>query len=122
MQGQGAVPHGFCVHDRKLLIDAKEAEEVRTIFRRYLALQSVPALVDDLAATGFCTRKRVLTSGRSIGHVCFGRGALALLLENPIYIGKIRHKTAVYDGDHEALIDPDTFNRVQQLLADNHHG
>lgn len=117
----GAIPLGFKVEERKLLIHPEEAEEVRYIFNRYLELRSVPALTDDLAAKGIRTRRRTMQSGRSIGGVCFGRGALAHLLKNPIYIGRIQHKGTVYDGEHDALIDPELFQRVQQTIADNRH-
>lgn len=115
----GAIPHGFRVEDRKLLENEIEAAEVRYIFGRYLELRSIPALVDDLATRGIRTRKRIQKSGRTIGGVCFGRGPLALLLKNPVYIGKIRHKDKIYEGEHHALIEPELFERVQETLAKN---
>jgi DNA invertase Pin-like site-specific DNA recombinase len=117
----GAVPHGYRVEQRKLLIEPAEAEAVRHIFERYLELESIPMLVDELARDGYRTRRRVLTDGRVIGNVCFGRGALALMLKNPIYIGKIRHKDLVHDGEHEAIIDRATFDAVQETLKRNNH-
>src|SRR4029079_7724554 len=103
------------------LIEPAEAEAVRHIFERYLELESIPMLVDELARDGYRTRRRVLTDGRVIGNVCFGRGALALMLKNPIYIGKIRHKDLVHDGEHEAIIDRATFDAVQETLKRNNH-
>lgn len=38
------------------------------------------------------------------------------LLTDPFYIGKIRWNDLIYDGKHEALIDKETFDRVQQIL------
>ena len=35
----------------------------------------------------------------------------------PIYVGTIRHKDAVYDGEHPAIVDQDTFDRVQSTMA-----
>jgi site-specific DNA recombinase len=115
----GAIPHGFYVKDRKLLIEPTEAKEVRYIFDRYLELKSVPALVEDLAAKDVVTRRRPLKDGRTIGGVFFGRGALAQMLKNPTYIGRIKHKDAVYDAEYEALIETDTFEQVQKTIAEN---
>lgn len=115
----GTVPHGYRVEDRKLLIEPKEAEEVRYIFNRYLELKSVPALVDDLARRGMHTRIRHRKAGGTIGNVCFGKGPLGFLLKNPVFIGKIRHKDSVYDGEHDPIIDQDIFDRVQSILASN---
>lgn len=38
------------------------------------------------------------------------------LLSDPFYIGKNRWNDKLYDGNQEALIDEDTFNKVQQVL------
>lgn len=117
----GAIPHGYSVEARRLVINDEEAKQVRFIFRRYLDLKSVPALADDLAARGFRTRARQLSDGRSIGNIVFGNGALGHLLNNVTYTGKVKHNDETYDGEHEAIIDPQTFVLVQQTLANNRY-
>lgn len=115
----GPVPLGYRVEQRKLVVDPEEAETVRHIFRRYLELQSIPALVDDLARGGFRTRKRVMASGHIVGGVRFSRGPLGVMLQNPAYIGKVKHKGLVHDGEHEAIIDNDTFAAAHETLKRN---
>lgn len=117
----GTVPHGYHVKERKLLVDAKEAEDVSYIFKRYLELKSILKLADDLAQRGMRTRTRTLNSGQTIGNVNFGRGPLNLILKNQIYIGNIKHKDAIYEGEHNAIIDMDIFEQVQTLIAANNH-
>jgi len=59
------------------------------------------------------------TSGkpsRNRGGVGFAKGHIHAILSNPIYAGRIRHRTAVYPGQHPALIDPATWEKVQDLL------
>ena len=46
----------------------------------------------------------------------YSRGRIYKILTNPIYIGKIRHKTDIYEGLHSAIIDVAQFNRVQEQL------
>ena len=46
------------------------------------------------------------------------RGALKHLLSNPIYVGEVRHKDKIYSGQHEAIVDQETFDAVQAKLAD----
>ena len=46
----------------------------------------------------------------------WSRGRIHNILINPIYIGKIRHKTEVYEGLHAAIIEQDQFDRVQEQL------
>ena len=117
----GTVPHGYNVHERKLLVQPKEADEVQYIFSRYLELRSTLKLVDDLAAKGIRTRERLLSCGRKIGNVNFGPGPLGHLLKNQVYIGKTKHKDAVYEGEHDPIIDLETFNKVQVLIASNNN-
>lgn len=48
----GPVPLGYEVKDRKLVVTEDEAEQVRHIMRRYVALGSVPALAEELDREG----------------------------------------------------------------------
>lgn len=57
-------------------------------------------------------------SGRTQGGNPFSRGQIYATLRNPIYIGKIRHKTNVWDGQHEAIIDIELWDKVQAKLQD----
>jgi hypothetical protein len=51
--------------------------------------------------------------------VLFGKAALGQLLKNVTYAGKGRHHDEIFDGEHDAVIDPDTVDLVQQTLAKN---
>lgn len=115
----GVVPLGYEVVDRKLQIVAAEAEKVRHIFARYLALGSVYALQAELASDRILTKSRVLKDGRIYGDKNFSRGALYQMLHNRIYRGEITHREKSYPGEHEEMIDAETFDRVGQLLAGN---
>jgi site-specific DNA recombinase len=44
---------------------------------------------------------------------------LHALLTNPLYVGKIKHKADRYPGEHEAIIAPDLFDKVQETLHYN---
>jgi site-specific DNA recombinase len=44
------------------------------------------------------------------------------LLNNEIYTGRIAHKGESYLGQHPAIIDPVTWEKVQVLLAHNNRG
>ncbi len=118
----GPVPLGYEVKDRKLLVMSKEAEQVRHIMRRYLALGSVPALVEELESEGYRTKVQRRTSGPHKGGCLYRRGTLYNLLSNRIYRGMIVHKGDAYPGEHEPIVDEDLFERVQAKLADNASG
>src|SRR6202790_1209163 len=54
----GPVPLGYRSVDKKLVVVEEEAEQVRTIFRRYLALGSIGLLIVDLHQRGVRPRAR----------------------------------------------------------------
>ncbi len=98
-----------------------EAEIVRSIFRRYSELRSVTRLVDELAQQNVRSKVRQYSNGRTAGGVHFQRGSLSQLLQNPIYIGKVRHSGELYNGEHEGIIAENDWAQVQQILAANRH-
>jgi site-specific DNA recombinase len=115
----GPVPLGYEVRERKLAVNQEEAEQVRHMMRRYLALGSVPALVEELNREGYRTKIQRRTSGPHRGGCIFRRGTLYHLLSNRIYRGYIVHKDNAYPGEHEPIVDEELWNDVQALLADN---
>lgn len=115
----GTVPLGYEVKDRKLVIVPGEAEKVRHIFERYPALGSVYDLQAELAADGILTKSRVLKDGRNYGDKNFSRGALYQMLRSRIYRGEVTHRGKYYPGEHDAIIDTDTFDRVGERLSGN---
>jgi DNA invertase Pin-like site-specific DNA recombinase len=115
----GVVPLGYAVQDRKLVAVPADVAKVRMIFERYLALGSVLALVDELAAAGLRSALRVSRNGRHYGDAPFSRGALYLMLQNRIYRGEICHKGTAHPGEHQAIIEPELFEAVGSMLQQN---
>jgi DNA invertase Pin-like site-specific DNA recombinase len=113
----GQPPLGYDAKDRKLIVVPEEAEKVRHIFSRYLALRSVNALADELRQHDIGSKIRRRLDGRLYGGCPFSRGALFHLLRNRVYVGEIVHKKQTYPGMHEAIVDPDMFEKVEQQLA-----
>src|ERR1700738_1234214 len=60
----GLVPLGYEVHERRLMVNQSEAETVREIFRRYLALGCVRLLMEDLNGRGIRSKARVAKNGQ----------------------------------------------------------
>lgn len=118
----GPVPLGYRVKNRKLVEVPEEAEQVRHIMSRYLALGSVPALVEELERDGYRTKVQKRASGPHKGGCVFRRGTLYHLLSNRIYRGMIVHKGETFSGKHDAIVDEDLFEQVQLKLADNASG
>ena len=115
----GAIPLGYDVIDKALVVNPHEATAIRTIFAEYLAQVSVRELAVRLDALGVVSKQRTNRHGQVSGGTSFSRGALYNILRNPIYIGKTRHKEKLYEGLHDAIIDDVTWQSVQTQLADH---
>ncbi len=59
---------------------------------------------------------RMSGTGKRTGGIPISRGHLYWILSNPIYVGRLRHKGQIHDGLHPAIIDLETWDRVQQKL------
>lgn len=112
----GHVPLGYRADGRTLRIDEAEAETVRTLYRLYLELGTVRSVKERAAELDLRSRRRMRTGGRVSGSIHFDRGHLQHILSNPVYAGRIRHKRQVLDGQHPAIIDPEVWDKVQELL------
>ena len=115
----GNVPLGYDVKDRKLIVNEPEASTVQVIFRRYAELGSVALLKAELDRLGIVSKRREGAGGRLVGGQRFSRGALYLMLQNRIYRGDIVHKGEAYPGQHQAILDPELWEIVQDKLAAN---
>jgi site-specific DNA recombinase len=114
----GPLPLGYHMRDDKVAIVEDEAERVRGIYRRYLELSGVNALVRDLRERDIRTKSRLLATGATRGGVPFGRGSLFYLLRNRFYIGEVKYKNEILPGEQPAIMDRALFDAVQQKLID----
>ena len=114
----GVCSLGYDVRDHRLVVNQEEAKLVRHIYKRYLELGGVRLLKHDLDRCGFLSKTRVSKNGARSGGRPFSRGALYELLANPIYIGEIRHKKIRHPGQHEAIVDRETWEKVQKRLSE----
>jgi hypothetical protein len=113
----GPVPLGYEVRERRLVVNETEAELVRHIMRRYIALGSVNELIVELATDGHRTKIQQRVSGPHRGGCPFRRGTLYHLLANRIYLGDIVHKGVAHPGEHDAIVPPDLWDAVRDKLA-----
>jgi site-specific DNA recombinase len=115
----GYVPLGYDLDKGRLVVNQQEADSVRKIFSLYIETKNVTILYDSLKKSPI--RSKVWTSipGRQFGGAVLSRGTIYHLLSSPIYIGKITHKGVLHKGQHEAIIDMETWNRVAAQLKQN---
>ncbi|MDZ5607068.1 recombinase family protein [Bacillus pseudomycoides] len=101
-------PMGYNQKDGNLYINHEEAEIVKYIFESYKT-KGVISIVKSLNSRGIKTKQ-----GKT-----FNYDAVRYIINNPIYIGKIRWGedilTDIAQKDFETFIDKDTWYTIQQI-------
>ncbi|WP_245582986.1 recombinase family protein [Sediminimonas qiaohouensis] len=118
----GVPPLGYDAHPdpniRSLVINEAERETVVTLFALYENLGCLRAVEQEADRRGFRSKRHVFSTGRVQGGGLLSRGQIHHILCNTIYIGRIRHKEKVFDGQHAAIIDDELWDRVQAKLQE----
>lgn len=110
---------GYNVASTKLVVDPDEAEQVRQIFNLYLEHEGLISVVEELDSRGWRTKRWTTRKETQRGGRPFDKNSLWHLLTNITYIGKLRYKEEVHDGEHEAIIGDGLWQRVQSKLQRN---
>ena len=101
---------------KRMVVNECEAEIVRAIFDAYLEHRSLLKVVKLCEQRGWRTKTWTASSGRVMGGQPFAKPEVSRLLRNVLYVGKVAHHQHVYDGEHDAVVDADTFAAVQEQL------
>ena len=103
----------------KLRVNEDEANKVRAIFDLYLDRQSIMATIQELDQRGWNNKLWKTRKGHTRGGVPFTKATLFRLLTNVTYTGKLRYKDEVNEGEHDEIVSPEVFQKVQSLLRRN---
>ena len=117
----GVPPLGYDIDraQKKLIVNPEEAKLVRHIFRRFLKIGSATKLAQELNETGHRTKSWTTLSGNKREGRVWDKGHLYRALNNPLYVGEVQHKGQRYPGEHDAIVDRATWDRVRSILARN---
>lgn len=102
-----------------LVVNPVEAARVVEIFELYVERRSLLAVVAELNRRDWRNKAWSTRDGRPRGGLPFDKCRLHDLLTNVIYVGKTRHRDAIFPGEHEAIVSQEVFDRVQALLRRN---
>lgn len=111
----GGVVFGYDLNDKKLLvINQDEAEVVKLIFTKYADGKGLRAIANYLNKTGYKTKRN--------RH--FSINGIAQILDNPIYIGKIRwlqHENWTHNAGEEKILTLSVLmDNMKQLFQTNY--
>ncbi len=110
---------GYDVVDRRLVVNEGEAKQVRAIFGLYLKHRGLLPVVQELERRDWTQKQHVTRAGITRGGLPFTRTSVHSLLTNVTYVGKVCYQKELYTGEQAALIDPATWQAVQDLLSEN---
>jgi site-specific DNA recombinase len=110
---------GYDVHPDggSLVVNEDEAAIVRQIFDLYLELGSIQAAVAELNRRGWRTKSWTTRKGVFREGAAFSKNQLNGLLKCPLYAGKVGLRGVSYEGEHPAIVDQATFDRVQRAVG-----
>ena len=104
----------------RLVVNRREAVQVRQIFEIYLRMESLLETVKEITRLGWVTKKWTTKKGTARGGRPFDRNSLYNLLTNLVYLGKVCYRDEVYEGEHDAIIETQLFEDVQKMLKGNY--
>lgn len=113
---------GYKIIDKKYVIDEETSPLIKKIFNDYLNGVGSSTIARNLNLMGIKTTRGNKWENRTVDYI----------LQNPVYIGKIRwnpkRKTIrnykdpdimIVNGQHEPIIDENTFDKVQTIIEHN---
>jgi site-specific DNA recombinase len=101
---------------RTVEVDPERAPLMTWAFETYATGDwTIRTLLAELTDRGLTTVPGPRTPGRplTVSH-------LHRLLRHPYYVGVVRYQGVLYEGKHERLVEPETWQRVQELLSAKH--
>lgn len=114
---------GYSLKDKTYIPD-ENANKVKYIFDAYINGKGYRKIATELSAMGVLTSRGNPPDNRFVEYI----------LRNPVYIGKIRwtsegngsrtryltdnENTMIVDGKHEPIIDEETFEKAQNMIAE----
>lgn len=112
----GCPPLGYDIEHRKLVVNEKEAPLIQEIFELYPAVRSGHMLAGHLNRKGHRNKRWVAQTGKVCGGGKFTYQSVYKLLNNPNYIGYVRHKDKLYEGQHDAIISQELWDEAHTIM------
>ncbi|WP_320165111.1 recombinase family protein [uncultured Trichococcus sp.] len=103
--GGGEIPIGYDYTDGALVVNEYEAMQIREMYSMFLDGCSYHEIRKYLSER-YTTKSGSWTSTSSVSRS----------LKQVLYIGKIEHKGAIHEGQHEPIISPEVFAAAQAQI------
>jgi len=118
----GPVPLGYDLVEKQLVLNEKEAEQAREVFRLYINLGSILAVAEEANRRGWTTKTWTMQSGEVKQGKPFNKITVRNLITNPVYTGKVKLNGELFDGVQPAIINEKEWRIAQEHLKRNGMG
>lgn len=105
----GSVPMGYRVENKKLVVEPEEARVIQRIFQRFIEIQSPTLIAQELNKDGIRTKQ-----GKA-----WDKPHIYRILNNHTYIGQVKYKGSICEGEQEAIVELDVWDRTREILRVN---
>jgi site-specific DNA recombinase len=101
---------------RTIEVDPERGPLMAWAFQAYATGDwTILRLLDELTTRGLTTKPGPRTPSKPLSD-----SQLHSLLRHPYYMGVVRYRGAIYPGKHPRLVEPETWQKVQDLLSAKH--
>jgi site-specific DNA recombinase len=114
--GMPVLGYDVAAEGGRLVVNQREAEQVREIFHLYTQRRSLKAVVEELGGRGWTTKEYQSKRGKLHGGRSFQKPTLLRLLTNALYVGRVEHKGEIYVGEQEAIVEASVWEPIQGEL------
>ena len=104
----GVVPYGYQLDPEKgLVLNAEEAVIVKKMFKMYaFGKEGTHTICHTLNDAGHRNRRGKKWDKRVILH----------MIKNPLYVGKLRWREVIYEGNHDPIISDVLFEKTREIM------
>lgn len=102
--GSNVIPTGYDYVDGKLVINDYEAMQIREAADLFIKMTPVRTIARMLNEKGY-KRKGFDWEAKNVRYA----------LTNPVVIGMIRHKDKTYKGQHDPILDMETYEKICEI-------
>ena len=102
----------------RLIVNDEEAAIVREIFALFEQYGSARWTLAEIERRGWKLKSWTTRRGAFRTGTRFSISSLRRLLSNILYTGMVRSKDQLYPGEHAAIIEYETWSRVQNLIGE----
>jgi DNA invertase Pin-like site-specific DNA recombinase len=100
----------------KLVINEREAHQVREIFGLCLEHGALSGVLQEMQKRQWMTKRWTTKGGKLHPGRLFEEHDLVRLFSNVIYIGKVCYQGQIYAGEHDAIVEEEVWEKVQVLI------